>query len=418
MYAHSEALARLNKVTMVTGAGHEEAIRRQGAAFQAVEIIALPWLDRLYAWSLRRIFKFNYGSLALTAFGYPFILAFEFSAWRRLRTRIRAGDFDVVLRVSPITSVLPSPFAFFLRKGPIPFVIGPLNGGLPWPKGFTQADRQRQQDKIAGLRNCYRFLPFARSTYKCATAIIAGSSQTYDEFSSYREKLFFVPENGLDQSLLANTERTPAPDDKLELIYVGRLVPYKGCDMALRAVAPFLRMDAARFTILGDGPDRPALEELAKSLGVEKRVSFRGMLSHADTIRCLRGSDVLVYPAIREFGGGVVFEALAVGVVPVVVDFGGPGDIVNSEVGFKVPLTNEDDVVRQIQNAVERLLADRKLVALLRKHGMSYARENLSWDGKAKAVTEILRWAVRRGPKPNLPPPKLLRSPGTAASRA
>jgi glycosyltransferase involved in cell wall biosynthesis len=417
-YAHSEALARLNSVTMVTGAGHEEAIRRQGTAFQAVEIIALPWLDRIYAWCLRRIFKFNYGSLALTAFGYPFILAFEFNAWRRLRTRIGAGDFDVVLRVSPITSVLPSPFAYFLRKGPVPFVIGPINGGLPWPKGFSQAERQRQRDRIAGLRNCYRFLPFARSTYRYATAIIAGSSQTYHEFSTYREKMFFVPENGLNQSLLANTERTAPRDDKLELIYVGRLVPYKGCDMALRAVAPLLHRDAARFTILGDGPDRPALEALSRSLGIERRVSFRGMLSHADTIRCLRESDVLVYPAIREFGGGVVFEALAVGVVPVVVDFGGPGDIVNSEVGFKVPLTNEADVVKQIQNALERLLADRNLVAQLRKHGMSYARENLSWDGKAKAVTEILRWAVQKGPKPNLPPPKMFCPAGTAPSRA
>ena len=36
-------------------------------------------------------------------------------------------------------AVLPSPFAFFLRKGPIPFVIGPINGGLPWPSGFQAA---------------------------------------------------------------------------------------------------------------------------------------------------------------------------------------------------------------------------------------------------------------------------------------
>jgi hypothetical protein len=50
-----------------------------------------------------------------------------------------AGDFDVVLRLLPISSVLASPFAFFLRRGPIPFVIGPINGGLPWPLGFSQA---------------------------------------------------------------------------------------------------------------------------------------------------------------------------------------------------------------------------------------------------------------------------------------
>jgi hypothetical protein len=74
----------------------------------------------------------------LTAFSYPFSLAFEWRAWRQLRRRIFADDFDIVLRIMPMTPALPSPFAFFLRKGPIPFVIGPLNGGLPWPPGFGQ----------------------------------------------------------------------------------------------------------------------------------------------------------------------------------------------------------------------------------------------------------------------------------------
>ena len=131
----------------------------------------------------------------LTAFGYPFSLAFEWHAWRQLRRRILAGEFDVVLRLLPMTPVLPSPFAFFLRKGPIPFVIGPLNGGLPWPPGFSQLENQKEW--VANLRNLYRYLPFARSTYRHAAAIIAASSQTYSEFAEYRDKLFFVPEPGI-----------------------------------------------------------------------------------------------------------------------------------------------------------------------------------------------------------------------------
>ena len=104
------------------------------------------------------------------------------AAWRQLRRRIFAGEFDVVLRVLPMTPVLPSPFAFFLRKGPIPFVIGPLNGGLPWPPGFSQLENQKEW--ISNLRNLYRYLPFARSTYRHAAAIIAASSQTYSEFAA------------------------------------------------------------------------------------------------------------------------------------------------------------------------------------------------------------------------------------------
>src|SRR6059058_2041857 len=55
--------------------------------------------------------------------------------------------------------------------------------------------------------------------------------------------------------------------DKLELIFVGGLVPYKACDLALRAAASLLRTGRASFTIVGDGPERASLDQLAKSLG-------------------------------------------------------------------------------------------------------------------------------------------------------
>ena len=405
-YSHSEALARLHTVTLVITRHGEEIFRNRSTPFHAIEYVDVSWLERCLAWSLRWLFKGDYGSQVLTAMGYPFSLLFEWSAWRRLRSRIMAGDFDAVVRILPVTSVLPSPFAYFLRHGPIPFVIGPINGGLPWPKGFNQAEKQKEW--ISGLRNFYRVLPFGESTYRYAKAIIAGSSQTYAEFSTYREKLFFVPENGLSRSLLDSASARVTHDGRLELIYVGRLVPYKACDMAVRAAAPLLRKGVARLTIIGDGPERAGLEQLAAALGIDKETAFVGWLSHSETMHRLRGADVLIFPSIREFGGGVVFEALALGVVPVVVDYGGPGDIVNSKVGYKVALTNETDMIAEIEQILMGLAGDRRHLAQLQEQGMFYARESLSWEGKARTVTDIFRWAVGQGPKPNLPPPKML----------
>src|SRR5687767_4742022 len=201
-YSHAAALARLHEVTLVVRADYKEAVSRARASFASVEAISIPWLDRFYSWCIRRIFGYDYGSHVLTAFNYPFCLAFEWWAWRRLRRLIKGGDFDVVLRLLPVTSVLPSLFAFLLRKGPIPFVVGPINGGLPWPNGFTQAERQKEW--ITPLRNVYRFLPFARSTYRDASAIVAGSSRTWAEFDEYRDKLFFLPENGISDELSSN----------------------------------------------------------------------------------------------------------------------------------------------------------------------------------------------------------------------
>src|SRR5437762_411380 len=208
-YSHAAALAQLHDVTLVVGSPVEKNVRRAKAPFRTIEVVRMPILERMYAWSLRWIFKYNFASQSLTALGYPFSLAFEWRAWRQLRHRIFAGEFDIVLRILPMTAVLPSPFAFFLRNGPIPFVIGPINGGLPYVQGFSQAKNEKQW--ISGLRNLYRLLPFARSTYRDATAIIAASSQTYAEFAEYSDKLFFVPEPGIARSLCNGDSRVPKP---------------------------------------------------------------------------------------------------------------------------------------------------------------------------------------------------------------
>src|ERR1700747_2375397 len=150
-YSHAAALAQLHDVSLVIRATVEEPVRRAKSQLRTIEVVRMPLLERIYAWGFRRIFKSNFASQAVTAFGYPFYLAFEWFAWRQLRHRILAGEFDLVLRIVPMTAVLPSPFAFFLRKGPIPFVIGPLNGGLPYVQGFSQANNEKQW--ISNLRN-------------------------------------------------------------------------------------------------------------------------------------------------------------------------------------------------------------------------------------------------------------------------
>jgi glycosyltransferase involved in cell wall biosynthesis len=405
-YSHAAALAHLHTVTLVARSKVEDSLRRAKAPFSAIEVVRTPWLDSIFTWCFRWIFKSNYDSQALTAFKYPFSVAFEWRAWRQLRRRIFSGEFDVVLRLVPITAVLPSPFAFFLRKGPVPFVIGPISGGLPWPSGLSQLENQKEW--VSGLRRLYRALPFTRSTYRYATAIIAASSHTYEEFAVYRDKLFFVPENGIDLSIFPDDSRNQKPVAQLELIFVGGLVPRKACDLALRAAAPLLRSGLASFTVVGDGPERNRLEQLSASIGATKAVTFCGWLSRAEVLSRLQSADVLVFPSLRDFGGGVVFEALAAGAVPVVVDFGGPGDIVHPQVGYKVPLTNENDMVSQIGKILADLADDRNLVIRLRQQGMSYARESLTWDAKAQSTTRILNWAVGRGLKPDLVPPSHL----------
>lgn len=405
-YSHAAALGRLHEVDLVVGSPSAGNVLRAQGPFRNVEVVRMPLVERINDWMMRKVFKYNYDTQVLTAFSYPTSLAFEWNAWRQIRTGIKEGKYDIVLRLLPMSPVIPSLFAYLLRKGPIPFVIGPLNGGLPWPAGFTQLENQKEW--ISSLRNVYRYLPFARSTYRDAAAIIAASSQTFSEFSAYSEKLFFVPEPGIALSLCSDHARRTETAATLQLLFVGGLVPRKACDLALRAAAPVLRNHSAHFTVVGDGPERSRLEGLTRSLGIQDAVHFCGWLGHSEVLEKMRTADVFVFPTLRDNGAGVVFEALASGAVPVVADFGGPGDIVHPGVGYKVALTSEEDMVAQMEKILAELVRDRKLLERLRESGVAYARERLTWEAKAEATTQVLDWVLQRAPKPQFVPPKAL----------
>ena len=397
-FRHGEALAKIHEVHLVTHRQNQLDHLQGAKVFHEITFIGLGWFDGLYAWIFRVLFKGDFGSQALTAVRLPFYLLFEYLAWRKLKLRVRQNQFDCVLRLTPVAPVLPSPWANWLKGSPVPFIIGPINGGLPFPTGFKQAQRQREW--VSGLRMMYRYLPFAQSTYKSAAAIICGSSQTCQEFSRYSEKVFFVPENGINLSMFEQKKAKNNFSDPLRLLFVGRLVPFKACDLAIRGAAEILRSRKAVLTIVGEGDERRALELLTQELGVADCVNFTGELPHHEAMLHFSNADILLFPSIREFGGGVVYEALASGTVPLVADYGGPGDIVSAAVGFKIPMTEEASAVDYIRRVLAELDFDRLKLHKLSQAGQDFGRDALTWNGKAVHMTSILNWTLGRGPKP------------------
>ncbi len=397
-YRHSEAMAKLHRVHLVTHIRNKPAHDRKRAPYTDITYIDLGWLDTFYNWLFRVVFKEDFGSQALTAIRLPFYLVFEWLAFRKLKEALAQQTYDCVLRLTPVAPVLPSPWALWLQAYKVPFVIGPINGGLPFPESFQQA--QKQKEWISNLRKFYRWMPYARSTYRKSKAIMAGSSQTCGEFSQYADKVFFIPENGITPEMLKKRSFMADANRPLRLLFAGRLVPYKACDLAIKGAIDVLKSGRAQLTIVGNGSERLQLEDLVRKLGLEGAVHFAGMVSHEATMEFFNKADILLFPSIREFGGGVVFEALATGTVPIVADYGGPGDIVHPAIGFKIPLANEDQSIAFIKKTLQYLASDRSKLVELSVSGQNYARDFLTWDGKAKLTSEVLYWVLGLGPKP------------------
>lgn len=121
-----------------------------------------------------------------------------------------------------------------------------------------------------------------------------------------------------------------------KIAYLGRLVPNKGVDVLLRAAA---LVPGIELSILGDGPELPALRELALRLGLGGAATFPGWVGPETIRRELSDSVALAVPSLwPEPFGLVALEAAALGVPVVASDIGGLRDVVASgETGFLVP---------------------------------------------------------------------------------
>jgi len=150
--------------------------------------------------------------------------------------------------------------------------------------------------------------------------IVAVSPHTAERLRIIRPgKRISVVANGVD---LAAIDRVTPEPTLSDVIYVGRLMDYKGVDVLLEAIAILAsRGTRLRVTIVGDGPKRGQLERLAEHLGIRDAVSFVGFLRHFERVYgFIKAARLLVLPSRREGFGVVVVEANACGRPVVTVD--------------------------------------------------------------------------------------------------
>ncbi|MBZ6378650.1 hypothetical protein B5C34_11820 [Pacificimonas flava] len=169
-----------------------------------------------------------------------------------------------------------------------------------------------------------------------AAAILAVSRALREDLISMglaRERID-VHYTGID--LEAFTARAGARRDPHLLISVGNLVPLKRHHLQIEALA---HLPAYRLEIVGDGPERSALERLAKKKGVADRVSFLGRIAHAELPSRLAAAGALLHTSSSEGLANVWVEALACGTPVVTTRVGGAAELVDDRTGRLLPVS-------------------------------------------------------------------------------
>lgn len=166
-----------------------------------------------------------------------------------------------------------------------------------------------------------------------------------------------------------------------ELVFVGRLVSDKGVDTLLDALALLGRRGRkARLTVVGDGPEAPALRRQAVALGIADQVDFVGRRAGPELVAVLNAHRVLVVPSVWEEPFGVVaLEAMACGCVPLVTRSGGLPDAVGA-CGVVVPRGDREALARGVEELIGDPAAQGRYRAGAAAHLERHTRDRIARD--------------------------------------
>ncbi len=167
----------------------------------------------------------------------------------------------------------------------------------------------------------------------------------------------------------------------------GRLKRYKSIDVLLRALPPVLaKIPALRVVIVGEGDDRPRLEQITRELGLQTVVRFTGFVSDEAKVQLLQQMWWKVATSVKEGWGLTVTEANACGTPVIASDVPGLRDAVRSgETGVLVPYGDSTALAAKLLE----LLANPRERERMSGNALAYA-STFTWDNAADTTLRVL----------------------------
>lgn len=378
-------LARDHEVTLLA-VSRPDRFGCVRAQFPDVEVI--EWRDIRVPQKLER----------LRAILKPGYLPYYFKARRFLKRLLRERTFDLIHHISPFAWRYPSPAAGL----GVPFVRGPVAGGLETPVGLRADQRAATGASWMRLRATDRWRrrwdPSLRATFETADHVFAAAPYVNELLSDYRLRGSSVEiEHGLsdDSYTMNNDDGRRSQNDVFKLLFVGRLIPTKGLHYAIRALANCANRESIVLTVLGDGEDRARNEQEARRLGVAGQVRFEGWCDSASVQQHYAAADALIFPSFREPTGGVLLEAMAAGLPVITCDYGGPQSMVDDHCGYRVAPTSPKAFVAGLSQAVDELFEHPERRLCLGASARERALAAFGWAAKRERIRQVYEDVTR-----------------------
>ncbi|MEE9384286.1 MAG: glycosyltransferase [Nannocystaceae bacterium] len=296
---------------------------------------------------------------------------------------VRRVGAHVVHEPMPVSPKQPS---IMLDVG-APVIIGPMNGGMTFPRGFDSLQSSFGRRAVRVGRELSSFVNLLLPGKRRAAMLLVANARTWEALPrECTRRVRVLVENGVDLSLFRPMPSRDGQKRALRLAYLGRLVDLKAVDLLLTALALARKASDVVLDIIGDGPARGALEAQARELGLAGGVRFHGFVRQEQCPTLLKGANALILPSLCECGGAVVLEAMAMGLPVIATDWGGPQDYVTSSTGIRVPPEDRLQFPQALVRAMIRLADDPQLRRELGAAGRQRVEEEFDWERKIDRI--------------------------------
>lgn len=174
---------------------------------------------------------------------------------------------------------------------------------------------------------------------------------------------------------------------KLILLTVGYLIARKGHDYVLQAMAHLIdRFPNLHYLIIGDGEERPHLEERVRTLGLTDHVEFLGLRPHQEVLQYMDLCDIFVLPSWDEAFGVVYVEAMSQGCLVIGCVGEGIEDFVETgKTGFLVPSKDVDGLAR----VLDKVCSDPVLRTTVGSNAKTLVENQYSWERCAERLITL-----------------------------
>ena len=313
----------------------------------------------------------------------PYTFYFAFRSWHNqvfdvAKNLIENEHFDLVHYVVPSGFREPG----YLWKLDIPYIWGPFAGVANRPRQLFKSLSFKTRVFFI-IRNWANSIQFnynhrLKKALNATDLILTGTSETKELIEKrYHISSICIPEHGIVTDGIGDFKYKEG--DVFNILWIATIDARKSLNFLIEALSQ-IKTKNWQLHVLGDGPLKSAMIQLAVKMGISDKISWYGHIPRSEVFALLKSAHLHVITSLGEGTTTVLFEAMANGIPTITLNHCGMKDVVCKKCGVKIELQSVDQVINDISKAISDFIQDpeqiNKLSAGVRECAKSYTWEN------------------------------------------